>query len=103
MTALDCHFLQLIFADRINRRLYVTNDEGATYNRSDIPFRPDRLRFQSRYAQSSLDDPYNKYVLGYDGQNRSVSPTQNGVVTSTDLCPPAVGVTGPRDVLEQDF
>ena len=103
MTAVDCHSLQLIFADRINHRLYITKDEGETYTRSNISFRPDRLTFQSRYAQNSMKDPYNKYVLGYDGQNRLVSPSQRGVVTITDLCPPAVGVTGPRDDLEQDF
>lgn len=65
--------IQLIFADRINQRLYVTTDEGDTYTRHDIPFTPDRLRFQSIYSPHSNDSNLSQYVLGYDATNRTVS------------------------------
>ena len=64
---------QLIFADRSNRRLYVTRDEGETYTRYDIPFTPDNLRFQSIYAPHSNDSDLSQYVLGYDAINQTVS------------------------------
>jgi len=64
---------QLIFADRGNRRLYVTRDEGDTYTRYDIPFTPDNLRFQSVYAPHSNDSDLSQHVLGYDAANQTVS------------------------------
>ena len=66
---------QLIFADRSNKRLYVTTDEGDNYTRVDIPFQPDRLVFQSSSSPNVTDGdiPLYLYVLGYDASNKTVS------------------------------
>jgi len=77
-------WIQLIFADRIHQRLYVTTDEGDTYTRHDIPFTPDRLRFQSIYSPHSNDSNLFQYVLGYDATNRTVSAWRQRYTTWRD-------------------
>lgn len=66
---------QLIFADRSNKRLYVTTDEGDNYTHVDILFQPDRLVFQSSSSPNVTDGdiPLYLYVLGYDASNKTVS------------------------------
>ena len=73
MTACVFVHSQLIFADRIHRRLYVTKNQGESYTRYDIPFTPDNLRFQSIYTPHSNDSNLSEHVLGYDATNQTVS------------------------------
>lgn len=67
--------MQLIFADVMHKKLWVTLDEGESYTEHSVPFSPDRFVFQSRQAPGSNSTTLAKYVLGYDTANRSVSFT----------------------------
>ena len=68
----DPYPLQLIFTDIRRNKVYITVDEGETYTVVNTPFRPDNIVFQSIQAPNSADNPYNKYVLGYDSSAQTV-------------------------------
>ena len=75
--------LQLIMMDRINQRLWVTTDEGETYNSYPVSFTPDRLIFQSTLAPGSLEGSLALHVLAYDAAARGVSASCHVCVVMT--------------------
>ncbi len=63
-------FLQLVFTDRINKRLYVTVDEGDSFTSINISFVPDRIVFQKTWVPNVSQ--YEDHILGYDQTNQEV-------------------------------
>ena len=64
-------YFQLVFTDRIRKRLYVTLDEGDTFDSYNINFTPDKLLFQKRRVSSV--GSYEDHILGFDEGQKEVS------------------------------
>jgi len=58
--------LQLVFVDLLNKKLYVTQNEGITFVEVSAPFSPDRLLFHPNYKAENR-------ILGYANDERTVS------------------------------
>ena len=73
--------LQLVFTDRINQRVYVTLDEGETFDSYHVPFMPDKLAFQRGRAPNFKS--YEDHLLGYDKGKREVSASETACTRSS--------------------
>jgi len=58
------YMLQLVFVDLLNRKIYVTQDEGVTFVEHTVPFSPDRLVFHPKQQDR---------ILAYTYGDRTVS------------------------------
>ncbi len=61
---------QLVFTDRINKRVYVTLDEGDSFTSVDLSFVPNKLVFQKSWAVNVAQ--YEDHILGYDNGKEEV-------------------------------
>ena len=69
------HFfsLQIVFADIIHNKIFVTEDQGVSFTRRLLKFTPDKITFQSRDAPMSDDNHLSKHILGYDNDRQQVT------------------------------
>ena len=66
-------FLQLVFTDEINKRVYVTLDEGDTFIHVDLSFVPNTIIFQKSWVSNVSQ--YENHILGYYGEKQEVRQT----------------------------
>jgi len=58
------HALQLVFVDLLNKKLYVTRDEGKSFTAHAVSFSPDHLLFHPKEQNQ---------ILAYTHSDRAVS------------------------------
>ena len=64
--------MQLVFADIRQNKIYVTRNNGETFESYQLQFTPNLIRFQSRFIVNNDEEDLQNLILGYDRKKQEV-------------------------------
>lgn len=64
--------LQLVFADVLQNKIFVTKDQGETFSSYELDFTPNRITFQGRGVPLVTEGDLPLHILGYDDSTQEV-------------------------------
>lgn len=64
--------LQLVFADVLQNKIFVTRDQGETFSSYELDFTPNRITFQGRGVPLVTEGDLPLHILGYDDSTQEV-------------------------------
>ena len=64
--------LQLVMADTRQNKIFVTRDEGVTFEGRELDFKPNNIRYQGRTVPNSDKGTLSQHIMGYETDTQSV-------------------------------